>query len=234
MHPDQRRKKILRIIAITLAAILALIALAVVIMGRAQPEAPPQDEIDFIPEAFFDYKTQANIVGGDVLLDYFVHWETVDALTRDLHTFGRAAYDAYKNDGAKPVGFKITPPIIKENDIITFGGRYGSSENKVAVEVKLLNSKRMDISITDIVTGFNMDDKLPSNSKVNHFIGSLPIFGDGYNITYVSGNTINIGLYFRDPNLRDSAYQTIIDKLGEEEAQKLDITVSFPMANANL
>ena len=228
MDPDKSRRQKIKAIIAVVATIIVIVFLAVALSGRQGTDSGHEIPIDSIPEADFDYTTQANIDGGEKLLEPLAHIETIEALSRDLHTFGRAAYDAYKNDTEKPVGFRITSDIDKRDGVVTFSGHYGSSTNKVTVIARLLNNMRMDLSIVDTVTNFNIDDALPSNSKANHFIGSLPISGDDYNITYAAGETINIGLYFRDPGIRDRAYQTIVDRIGEEEVIKLDITTTFP------
>lgn len=225
MDLSKHRKKI-----IVAAAIVAVFIAVVVSLFTRQnePSVAPPEEIDSIPEAFFDYEIHTNIIGGKELARAIESRGDMEVVSRDMNVFGRKAYDAYKNNPKKPVGFKITSDITVADNTISFGGRYGSSENKVSVSIKLLNNRRMELSITDTATDFNIDSELSANSKVNRFVGGLPVAGDGYNITFVKGNTINIGLYFRDPELFKRARQYIVEAIGEDGIQQLEITRSFP------
>lgn len=234
MEQDPTRKRLIKTALIVFATISIMMVLIFLITGGRDQPTNEVEKIDAIlDDSPFNYTISSNIVGVDKLESKIVSLDTdtyivMEALRTDLHTFGRAAYDAYKNDTTKPIGFKITSDVKNDKNVVSFYGHYGSSQNKVTVRLELLNNARMKVSILDTETNFAVDDKLPSNSKINQFIASLPISGEEYNITYVSGKTVNIGLYFRDPSLRDRAQQDIINRLGVEETKKLDISVTFP------
>jgi hypothetical protein len=233
MKLDPERKKII-LIGFSLLAALLMLAVMVYFLGRdqsAQEEGQPAID-SAIEDSVFDPTIHATITEDTPQLEERLGYvdDIYMAITTDLHVFGRSAYEIYKNNASKPIGFKITSDVAKKDSIVTFEGHYGSSKNKVSVRVTMLGNDRISISITDTATKLNVDSELPSNSKINQFIGGLPMSGEGYNITYVSDDTVNIGLYFRDPSLRDRAHQDIVNKLGEEETKKLNISITFPSA----
>lgn len=227
--PDQPRKRVIKAVIIIVAALVFLIILIASFAGGNQTAETPV-EVDAIPEADFDTGTQANIVGGD-LVQQIGNVEGYTSFSQDLHDFGRQTYDAYK-DPIKPVGFQVTSEVTKENATLTFDGKFGSSSNNVAVTIELLKNNRIKVSITDTKTGVNMDNRLPSNTPVNRFIGTLPIHGNGYDITFVPDDNVAIVLYDRNPALYTQAYQTIVEAIGESGAGQLNLTTSFPSASS--
>lgn len=186
-------------------------------------------DIDVVPEGTnLDTSTHAYIVDGDELVQEIGSLDGFDSLGRDLYVFGKTAYEPYKSNPDRVVGFEITSSITTSDNHVIFEGRFGSSDNKIEVDLSKLNNNKVSTSITDVGTGLNLDDSLPSNSELNVFYGNLPISGDGYNIVYLSGDKVSINIYLRDPNIYNKAYAKIVETVGKSNADKLDLSVLFP------
>ena len=126
----------------------------------------------------------------------------------------------------KPVNFSVAS-VITNDKTITIEGKYQDKVGNTKIEVKLLNNERIDVVM---VTGKKSNrDILPSNSKINRYISTLPITGPDYTIDFLlSDNTIVISIYDRDPAIAERAKATIVQAVGKEQVDKQQITVSFP------
>ena len=143
-----------------------------------------------------------------------------------LQTDLRAHFNDIVKGYNKPVNFSVTSVVSKQN-AVTIEGSYQAKLGKTIIEVKLLNNERLDVTIGSGKKSNH--DILPSNSKINKYIASLPITGPDYTIDFLlSDNTIVISIFDRDPAIAERARTTIIQAIGKEETDKQQITVSFP------
>lgn len=213
------RKVIILVLALAVLVVVALLA----------SQSRTDNGIDAKPEGVdTDFSSHANIVDGEELLEQLGSLDSFDLLARDLHHFAQATYYTYKSDPNRVVGFRITSPVEVQAEKLLLHGHFGSSRNEIAVIIKKLNNNRIVTSITDTETGFNADETLPSNSKLNRFLGSLPITNDQYSINFVSSLELEIAIYSNDPEIYDAAYKVVEDSVGKEEADKINLTVSLP------
>lgn len=138
----------------------------------------------------------------------------------------RAHFNDIIKDYNKPVNFTVTSVVAKQGTVV-IEGSYQAKLGKTIIEVKLLNNERLDVTIGSGKKSNH--DILPSNSKINKYIASLPITGPDYTIDFLlSDNTIVISIFDRDPAISERALATIVQAVGKEEANKQQITVSFP------
>jgi len=146
-----------------------------------------------------DYSTHARIVGGEDLFVTIGGDRRYDSLSQDLYVFGEKAYGAYQSSKTEAVGFQVTRIGELQDQKLTVEGRYGSSKNKIVINITILGNDRISTSITDIGTKFNIDSKLPSNTKLNQFIATLPQDYDGYVAEY-SRSTDDVLLFLDEIN----------------------------------
>lgn len=184
--------------------------------------------IDVAPEGTVtDFSTHASIVDGQELLQQMGSLDAFEALERDLHVFGRAAYEAYKTDPSRVVGFKIASKITKKDTVITFEGKFGSSDNRVAVKITILKNNRITVSVLDTQTNLNIDSSLASNSKRNQFIGRLPATNNSYEIDYLkASDSFLITLY--DGTNRQAAEKALADGLGVPNLSTIKYEMLIP------
>lgn len=210
---------------ILIAAILAATTLFVV-LGLDRPN----ENINTVPEGVdVGDSGYVNVVRGEELLRALGSMEAYEQLRADLVAFGRTAYRAYQSD-SKPVGFQIKELVVSEN-MVEVTGSFGSSTNKISIAIEKLRNNRIKTSITDTVTGLNIDSFLPSNKNINQFIGSLPIHTDEYSISFVSPDIIDILLHESSLSIYEKAYAFIAEQVSKEDLERLHISTTFPMLN---
>jgi len=120
------------------------------------------------------------------------------ALSNDLAVFGRKTIEKYKSGKVKDVNFRVTNTATKNGAETTFEGKYDESKDTMSVSVKKLNNSKIQTKIKNKKTNGSIDNQLPSNSKRNQFIGSLPLKKNNYSISYLEASdgffiTINEG-----------------------------------------
>ena len=107
------------------------------------------------------------------------------ALREDLGVFGRKNVKNYKSNKVTDVIFSIKNKATSKDNKISVEGKYKESKDTIAITLTKLNNDRAYVSITDKKTKISIDSELPSNSKRNQFIGSLPLKKDNYSISYL-------------------------------------------------
>lgn len=153
-------------------------------------------------------------------------------LLEDIAYFARTEYKAYNPSKQPAVNFFVDKSKVN-GEVIEFSGKYEKIKNPISIRVTRLNNDRLNVSITDNKTKRNINSKLPSASKQNKFIATLPINEDQYNVVYEAPDTVSIQSYVRDPAIFSAAQARIESLIGKEEAKKLNITITFPTAGFN-
>ncbi len=211
-----------RLIKFVVVFVLLLISLLLLIAKPQDIDQPPEEGTNT------DYSVAARIVDGENLFYQLGGGSRFDSLAKDLYTYAKSNYENYKNNPDKVVGFKVEE--ITENDLdITIYGRYGSSKNRIQIQIKLLNNNRQHVSVVDTVTKINIDEQLASNNSRNEYIATLPKTENGYSVEYVEKtDSVVINLYDRDPALAEQAYKDLLNIVGAEYSEGQLLIVNFP------
>lgn len=174
-----------------------------------------------------DYTSSARIVGGEELFREIGGGQRYDSLARDLFVFGKSQIDDYKKADAI-VGFEIKSALTVRSNEIDFSGNYGSSKDRILVKLIKRPNGRLTSSIKNEKTGVSIDQDLPSNSKRNSFIATLPLIDQNYTIEYLAQeDIILISIYERNQSIGDVAYQRVLNETGESAGSNT-ISMSFP------
>lgn len=151
------------------------------------------------------------------------------ALREDLAFFGRTTIADYRSGKFAEVVFAISSEISQNNNTLTFSGKFEKSKDKITVVIDPLKFERMKVSITNNKTKVNIDNELPSNSKENQFIASLPIDGDGYRIGYISEEkSYEINILRRESALVEIANKKLVESLGIGDIQQIPVQYTYP------
>jgi len=177
-----------------------------------------------------DSSKQANIVDdSDSIVNLLGGVVQYNLLSEDIFYFGKVTYESYRKNISKTVGFRIDGNIQKKDSNITFTGNYGASKNKISVSITVLANKRIKTSIYDTKLNKNIDSELPSNSKFNQFISTLPISRDSYTIEYSkSEDKVVISLTDRDPSILPIAEKYIESQIDDGSLNSDKIINLFP------
>lgn len=176
----ERLRRIPKSTWLVVGFILVAILFVVLAIYGSRPES-----IDKLGEdSTIDKYSQAQIVNGEELLQQLKSVDAYEDLSRDLFVFAQSEYTEYNKIPGKVVGFKVISSVTRNEKAVSFEGEYGSVKHKIAVSIELLNYSKMKVSITDKKTNSSVNDKLPSNSRLNLFIGSLPYRSDDFAIEY--------------------------------------------------
>lgn len=215
-------KKLKLLIVGVFVLMLIFGAIIISLVNNKDIDSPAVDGIGLSPNG------RANIIGGTEILEAIGDLDAYDNLGADLYVFAKPAYAKYATDPNPIIGFDASSVQVNGPNI-SFKGRYGASKNKVEVVVDLLKNKRFKISITDTKTGLNIDDRLPSNSKRNAFIGTLPINYPEYTIDYSYINDkFTITLYDEGPATKESALKTISDQVTDSVLSESEYNIIVP------
>lgn len=213
-------------------AVLVVSAIVYVLVFVFISLRSPGNSVDDIPEegTSQDYSTHARIVDGEDLFEIIDGDKRYDSLSRDLFVFGERAYSAYQSDETKVIGFQVIKVGELLDQKLTIEGKYGSSKNTIVINVVILKNDRISTSITDTKTKFNIDSKLPSNTKLNQFIASLPRDYDGFVAEYARNiDKVVLFLNERDPESDSSAYTEMEKVINDGSYDRDRFQLIFPV-----
>lgn len=205
MNLTQRNKQ-------TILVVVVLIAF----FGVLWTFAPRNAGVDTPPEGTStNPDTQAVMTNGEEVIKAVGGVDEYDFLKYDLFFFAKTAYAAYQGTD-ETVGFVIKSDVKNVDGTVRFDGQFGSVENKISVAVRVLRNDRISVSITDTETKLKIDEFLPSNTKRNQFIGSLPLSTEAYSIDYEEDTDgFIISLYSETLAATNAAYDEAEQKLKE-------------------
>ncbi len=144
------------------------------------------------------------------------------SLQKDLRAHFNTVVPKYN----QPVNFSVKS-VTKTGDTITIQGDYKQKGGAATFSVKLLNNDQMDV--TAVSGKVTSHDALPSNSKINKYIASLPIYAGNYDITYLPvDKAIVVTMYDRDPELIDKIRATIQQVVGADMIDSVPVSYLFP------
>lgn len=185
-----RKKKIL--IALSTGLVAGIIILLMSFGHQTRIQDPNKDDL-LDPDEGYSYAA---------LYEHGELYETTDGnddvmrlIQTDFVTFARNAIPEL-GDPSRRVGFTFIERAEKQGESTVFKGRYyGSSDD---VEIKLTNHGRgvYTMSMSNLITGKNVDELLQLNGRRNEFIKKLPINETYYSIRYqLVENRIVVSFY---------------------------------------
>lgn len=188
---------------------IAAMVLVLVILGLASGSGPSieGDQASPTSGAFMVYKDAPYLP--------FRSTTSNNLLRDDLAFYARSIYpDKYNPEKQPAVVFNVSGAPVQSEKSLEFSGGYEKVKGKFSVKVELLKNGRIKTSIVDTKTNHNIDSELPSNSKQNQFIASLPITTDGYRVSF-SGIGEETKITIR---LNDSSELSRVEALNSVEA----------------
>lgn len=217
-----RSKIVLSLLIVLLLSLVSV--LMVVYFGKENIDMAPKEE----GSIQLDYSKSVNLVDGEEVLNKLGNYIAYDKLREDLHYFAKDHYEVYKTNANKVVGFKVNSKSVKQNDNkLEFKGNYGSVTQDINVSIEILNNNNIKVSITDSKDKYNIDDKLPSNSKVEQFIGSLPYISTEFSVSY-SKKEYKIIVKLTSIIYKDSAIKYLKSKLDENDINDSKVNILYP------
>lgn len=173
---NTKNRKAILVVSVLLVFILPIL-FSLLAPGKSIDVAASDEDLAY-------YSTRARLYEGSELFKA-IGEKQYDQLSMDVYLFGKNTYKAYRSGSKHVVGFLINrESLTKRDSKISFEGKYGSSSSSIKVAVELLKNERIKTSIKDVGLNNNIDQKLPSNSKTNKFIASLPFVSKSYSIYY--------------------------------------------------
>lgn len=224
---DSQKPFVKKIMPFVVGLFVAILIFSLAFRESVNLDIPPYDADALVP----DYSKSVVLWGGEDLFPLIGSFNSYDSLREDLFVFGKLAYEPYKTNLIKNVGFEIDKKSLKkELKTISFKGRYGSSKNKIQVIVSLLNNRKIKTSIVDTKTSQNFDNDLPSNNSFHQFIGTLPLDTDNYSISYsIDNSKIVIRLNRNEITFKDEALLFLKEKVGSKYINEKNIAIFYPV-----
>lgn len=127
--------------------------------------------------AFMVYKNEAFFPNHSYAPD--------NSLRADLAYFARKTINDYKSGKVKSVVFNLKDKESINDTTTSFEGVYEKSKDAISISYNSLNNGKIHTSIINKKTKISFDNELPSNTKRNQFIGTLPIQNADYSIAYL-------------------------------------------------
>jgi|GEM_PF-1154223 len=180
-----------------------------------------------VGEEFSDQNGPALLKSSEKLYEAIDNQGQFEAVTSDLAYFARTTLEKYKdNSKVKDVVFEVSDKLTKEGSVISFEGRFAESKDLIRIKLEKKNFERIKVSITNEKTKNNIDPQLPSNSKENQYIGTLPIKRDTYTITYfVASKSFFVSLKSNNIDTEQiAAMDEIKSSLGLEDLSTIELS----------
>jgi len=151
-------------------------------------------------------------------------------LRTDLAYFARDTMETYKSGKTVDVIFVVGKSITKNNQNISFEGKFKESKDTISVSITREGKSRIKSTILNKKSRVSIDNKLPSNSKRNQYIATLPIDNDDYAIEYdTASDSFVITIYTISDTVNPTA--RLMESLGlknlEEEKVNIIATGSY-------
>jgi hypothetical protein len=222
-YSQEQRTRLLRIGAVVLATLLAF-ALFNLFNSPGREDQLHNEPLE---------EGQTEIRQSEALRSH-INTTQVGFLAADLNFFGERTIQTYRTSQGGNV-FTLKSGVEKLDDgTLEFVGVFDKAKDELKVQLSPQKNDRLKVSITNTSNDANIDSELPSNSKQNQFIATLPINDNPtYAITYVAPGTVSISAFRRDPAIIETARARLESLLGKETADKLDVTISYPTPNFN-
>lgn len=120
---------------------------------------------------------------GDLYAKIDHNDDVLTSIQEDVMLFARTTRAEFK-DPTVLVGFTFDKGSKKKGEVYVYTGHFYGLDDKI--EIRLTPHERgvYTLSITNLVDGANIDDKLSLNGKRNAYIKTLPIEKDRYSIRY--------------------------------------------------
>jgi hypothetical protein len=173
--------------------------------------------------AFLVYKDRPYDPTGNVHTDSLIR--------QDAAYFARQKFKEYDPDVRPAVVYKINKVSKTQTGETVLAGTYEHSKDKVEIRFKPAANERITNSIKNLKTGVTMDAELPSSSKFNTFIKTLPQNKGDYIIDYVRRDgSVDVTLGDASPRDLQNAKAFMAQTLGVPVADlaKYPIGYTFP------
>jgi hypothetical protein len=176
--------------------------------------------------AFMAYKDKAYLPTGNPTMD--------NMLRADMAFFARKSFPVYDPTKQPSVLFDVTETPSFKEATYHFSGKYQKVGDAIDITFTVLKNDRIKVSITDKKTAVNIDSQLLSNSKINTFIGTLPVFTKDYRVAYaLDTEKITVTIYgdYSDAK-KVTALKAVSDALGSDYVtdEHLDLYYNAPAA----
>ncbi len=215
---------------VTIAAALILVyAIALVASISIKSQKP---NIDTWPKESTqeDFTKVARIYEGSTILEDIGGQNQYGAFTRDLKVYAQSNFPEYA-DETKIVGFIIKGKIKKSGATLSFHGEYGASADRIDVTIIKQNNTRISSSIVDSKTKHNIDEALPSNSALDTYISTLPLYNNNYSVEFDNDSQkITVYQYERNPDIATAIQDDLKKQLGDSYDQDMFLFL-FPPAS---
>lgn len=209
---------------IPVIVMIILIVLSSKHAPKTSGEIPAKDS-----RAYLVYQKEAYFPMKNVMSDNLVR--------SDVAYFARQTmkvYDPNKNPGVvlnvSSINLNLDTDTGKDTgkgvDIV---GTFEKSKDEIHINIKKLANDRVSMSIINTKSNTNIDDKLPSKSKENKLIESLPITSNNFRIDYVSyDGSVLVTIGEKNPDYIEQANQAMRKKMDSENLGSLVIGYSYP------
>ena len=155
-------------------------------------------------------------------------------IAADMAYFARHVYtDKYNPDKFPAVNFDVSGKPSASDGTVSFEGKYERVKAKIKVTVRQLSNDRVETSITDTSTNKSINNELPSNSKINKYIATLPYKNTGYRIYFaIDTQRVTISL-FGDFNetYRQAAVNELKSKTSEEFVTDANVDLYYTVVS---
>ncbi|MCA9347171.1 hypothetical protein KC930_01160 [Candidatus Saccharibacteria bacterium] len=206
--------------------LIAAVALILIIIFSSRGSKGPKTDGD-LPQpgyaAFLVYKDQAYFPFNNLNSD--------NLLRDDVAYFARKTMkDKYDNGKNVAVVFNVSSESSNDSTgEITLAGKFDKSKDKITIIASRTSNDRIKNHINNDSKNTSIDSELPSASKLNAFIATLPYQASNYYIEYIAkDSTINLLMGEKDPVAFQEAQNLIKDKTGVDDLSTISYSYSYP------
>jgi hypothetical protein len=212
-----REQPVLVIVSIIVAVLFILVL--VFVNNRQNIDETIGDQASPTSSAFLLYKGQTFLPTTNNISNEMIR---VDLAYLARTNFKE--YDPNKNPG---VIFNIDSFTAIEDGKLSFTGSYEKKAGMITVDVSLLTNDIAQVKITSADKQL-VDTKLPSSSKRNLLIASLPKDTETYSLAYSSASdTFIVTVFSTDEAVVQTAKNQLKTDLGDEYSED-DISIYYP------
>lgn len=220
---QERLKKILSNKLVLVGLLMVSVVVGIALFAGNRQRINPQAEGELVDKntpGFFEYEKKPYLPSDNIFIN--------QQLSKDIAYYARNFLTPYKSKQEEVVLFQLAKENYKEGDFNILRGKLTKNKDQIEIRYKELKNSRVNVIIKDLKTKKEESSSLPSNSKRNMYISTLPVNTDVYSIDYlVQSDTFTILLSSLDDTIADKVLSDFKSKVGIKDLKEEKVNIQY-------
>ena len=208
---------------VVLVVLLVVFVVVIALLAGNRQRVNPQAEGELVNKntpGFFEYNKKPYLPSNNSFIN--------QQLGEDIAYYARSFMNPYKTKESEPVLFSLSKEKYTDGEYNVLKGSLTKNKDQLEFRYRELKNSRVSVIIKNLKSKKEESNSLPSNSKRNKYISSLPINTDIYSIDYlVQSDTFTILISSLDDSVAGTAINDFQSKLGIKDLKEEKVNIKY-------